>query len=219
MAVDSLPRLPHVRTISRLTLTAPPILWPCNPRGQTTVAFALEDLDSDSTTKPELVVLAVNHDGTAAGSDYRLHYFTQGPGNTYAERHGSDNPLLAVELCGAATCNRSPPCCTALTFAGRCMGGSVAEIGAVVSFFSCFFFLAAEVGGGRGACGSKVARLSIVNSCVCPAAFCVARPLPAILAKRVTDYDNDGRSVRCDVHRVLAARVQSAPWMTRLAPC
>ena len=85
------------------------------------MAFSVEDLDSDNTTKPELVVLAVNHDGTTVGSDYKLHFYTEGPGGAYTEMHGSSNPLLEVKLCGATTCGSTPSCCTALTFVGQCM--------------------------------------------------------------------------------------------------
>ena len=89
------------------------------------MAFALEDLDTDIDTKPELAVLAVNHDGTEVGSDYKIHFYTQGKSGQYMQSRGSSDPMRDVKLCGAVSCGKSPKCCTALTFAGQWGGPRV----------------------------------------------------------------------------------------------
>ena len=168
------------------------------PLLQTTVAFALEDLDSDNRTKPELAVLAVNHDETTVGSDYKLHYYTQGPSGAYTEMQGSSNPLLAVELCGAATCDRSPPCCTALTFAGRSVARSGRKRRSVCVVHSVCVFWSGQQGTGRGLAEAG-GMAAVVTSCSLLCLSGLARVFlflaRCVLARFVADYDNDGRSV------------------------
>ena len=93
-------------------------VWNRTTTHQTTVAFAVEDLDTDAETKPEIAVLAVNHDGTEVGSDYQIHFFSA-QGGAYTESRGISDPMRDVALCGAVSCGKSPQCCTALTFAGQ----------------------------------------------------------------------------------------------------
>ena len=96
--------------------------------------FAVVDLDGDNTTKPNIAVLAVNHDGTAVGSDYKFHFYSaQGVTGEYKEVKGSSSPLHDVQLCGPATCGKAPPCCTSLAFTGesleRCRHNQARRVG------------------------------------------------------------------------------------------
>ena len=82
--------------------------------------ISVVDLDSDKKTKPDIVVLAVNHDGTMVGSDYKMHFYSaQGAEAAYKEMKGSSDPFHDVKLCGPASCGKPPPCCTSLAFTGR----------------------------------------------------------------------------------------------------